>query len=280
MEWPRNIIWTGGLSYTDSKDLGLDVKNISPKVGLQWNLTERTRLRLAYLQTVKRALIVNQSIEPTNVAGFNQFFDDPNGTKSERFGAALDVVLSNTLYGGLEYSQRNLKAPEGLVSTGTGQRFDRMEQVYRGYLYWTPHSMMAFSTEPQWEQFKRQANAPSVTSSGARLPKVETFILPVAAKIFHPSGFFATVGGTFVRQDVSLAPRSPFTKKDDRFFLVDLATGFRLPKRTGIISVEVRNLFDKKFSYEDLNFVTSGESTYGRFIPNRTILARFTLYLG
>ena len=280
MEWPNNVIWTGGVSYTDSKDLGLDVKNISPKVGLQWNLMERARLRLAYLQAVKRALIVNQSIEPTNVAGFNQFFDDANGTKSERFGAALDTKLSPTLYSGLEYSQRNLKAPEGLVSTGTGQRFDRMEQVIRGYLYWIPYSLVAFSIDPQWEQFKRQADAPSVTSSGARLPKVETLILPATARVFHPSGFFASLSGTFVNQTVHRAPRSPFSKNDDQFFLVDLSAGFRFPQRLGIASLEVRNLFDKKFSYEDLNFVTNGESVYGRFIPNRTILIRITLFLG
>ena len=162
----------------------------------------------------------HQAIEPTNVAGFNQFFDDLNGTETERFGAALDTILSENLYVGVELSQRELKAPEVVVG-GTTKRFDRMEKVYRGYFYWTPHSMWALSAEPQWEQFKRQADSPSVTGSGAKLPKVETFILPLAAKYFHPTGFFATLGGTFVSQNVNLAPRSPFTKASEDFFLVD-----------------------------------------------------------
>ncbi len=273
VEWPKNLIWTGGVSYTDSNEPNLDVKNISPKLGFQWNFTKKTRLRFAYFQTVKRAVLVNQSIEPSNVAGFNQFFDDSNGAQSKRFGAAFDAVLIKTLYSGLEYSQRNLKALEGI------DRFDQVEQNIRAYLYWTPHAMVAFSAEPQWEQFKRQANSPSVRF-GAFLPKIETYILPITARVFHPSGFFASVGGTFVHQEVSLAPRSPFTKDDDQFFLVDLSAGFRLPKRTGIISFEIHNLLDKEFFYEDLNAVTSGGVVYGRFIPNRTILGRITLYLG
>ncbi|NKB80977.1 MAG: tetratricopeptide repeat protein [Nitrospirales bacterium] len=278
-EWPKNITWTGGLSYNDLSDKGLDLRKVSPKMGIQWDFAEGARFRLAYLQAVKRALIVNQTIEPTQIAGFNQFYDDPNGTETERYGVAVDATFSANLFGGVEYSQRNLKAPEGSGSKER-RRFDRMEKVFRGYLYWTPHPMWALGAEPAWEQFKRQADALSVTGSGAVLPKVETFLLPVAAKFFHPSGFFATIGGTFVRQKVDLAPASPFTKDRESFFLVDTSVGFRLPKRTGIISLEVRNLFDESFFYEDLNFVTAGESVIGRFVPNRTIFGRLTLYFG
>ena len=56
------------------------------------------------------------------------------------------------------------------------------------------------------------------------------------------------------------------------------------PGEASGFGIGIKNLLtgvqDKKFSYEDLNFVTSGESTYGRFIPNRTIFGRITLYLG
>jgi hypothetical protein len=55
--------------------------------------------------------------------------------------------------------------------------------------------------------------------------------------------------------------------------------GYRLPKRLGIVSLEVRNLLDEDFSYQDLNFITSEPfaSSDIPFIPDRTILARITL---
>ena len=52
-----------------------------PKVGLQWNITDNLRLRLAWFENVKSALAANQTLEPTQVAGFNQLFDDINGTR-------------------------------------------------------------------------------------------------------------------------------------------------------------------------------------------------------
>jgi hypothetical protein len=52
--------------------------------------------------------------------------------------------------------------------------------------------------------------------------------------------------------------------------------GFRFPKRYGIASVEVRNLFDEKFKYQDDNYRTN-EVREPMFFPDRTILGRITL---
>ena len=62
----------------------------------------------------------------------------------------------------------------------------------------------------------------------------------------------------------------------DDFTLVDVSLGYRLPKRYGIIGVEVQNLFDKNFSYQDRNFMTS-ELVAPEYIPDRTILGRISL---
>ncbi len=52
------------------------------------------------METGKQALLGNRSIEPTEVAGFNQFFDDLPGTEARRYGAGLDVRLGEALYAG------------------------------------------------------------------------------------------------------------------------------------------------------------------------------------
>ena len=153
--------------------------------------------------------------------------------------------------------------------------FDRQEDLARAYLYWTPHRHWAVSAEAEYSRFKRSAEEPSVTQ-GRALPKVETVILPLAVRYFHPLGFFAEVGGTFVHQEVDLEPISTFTRDSDDFFLLDVAVGYRFPKRRGIIRLEARNLLDEDFLFQDLNTQTAGESVTPRLIPEPTVFVRAT----
>jgi outer membrane receptor protein involved in Fe transport len=62
------------------------------------------------------------------------------------------------------------------------------------------------------------------------------------------------------------------------FFVLDTAIGYRLPKRRGIISLEVKNLLNEDFLFQDLEFRTSDPFMVARdFIPDRAILLRITL---
>ena len=58
--------------------------------------------------------------------------------------------------------------------------------------------------------------------------------------------------------------------------LVDLAVGYRLPKRRGILALQVDNLLDRQLSFQDESFRTSRELN-PRFVPSRTFLATLTL---
>ena len=60
--------------------------------------------------------------------------------------------------------------------------------------------------------------------------------------------------------------------------MVDAAIGFRLPKRWGIVSLQVLNLFDKGFNYQDDSFREfSNEPTVGPYFPDRSVLGRITI---
>jgi tetratricopeptide (TPR) repeat protein len=279
LRFPRTMTWTFGLSHDAFTSINKDIKKLKPKVGLQWDLTRWARLRLAYFQTVKRTQAVDQTIEPTQIAGFNQFFDDDNGTETSRYGAGLDVVFSDKLYGGLEYTRRDLEVPSSLADLATGiatrVTFEREEELARGYIYWTPRDYLAVSGEAEFERFERSPSDLSVTEGGAPTD-VETIAVPLAVRYFSPSGFFAAVGGTFVRQDVELAPTSAFARDSDEFFLVDASIGYRLPKRRGLISLEAKNLFDDDFLYQDLNIQSARAAQYPRFVPDRTVFLRAT----
>ena len=272
--WPTHVIWTGGVSVESLNTPGLDQDRVLPKAGVQWNVTDWIRLRFAYIQTLKRELIVNQTIEPTQVAGFNQFFDDANGSFAQRWGVAVDTVVTQNLYVGVEYALRKVKFPViNILQTTT---FDRWEDLARGYVYWTPHPEWAVSGEAQFEQFRRSANEPSVTGGGAP-SRVKTIMLPAGIRYFHPCGVFATFRGSYIRQELNQSPLSTLSRNTDEFFLVDAAIGYRLPKRLGIISIEAKNLFDQKFFYQDLNIQTAQLPVTPRFLPTRTVFGQVTV---
>ncbi|PLX52544.1 MAG: TonB-dependent receptor, partial [Desulfobulbaceae bacterium] len=92
----KDITVTLGASYDSFEldettgDQNLDNDQFNPKLGISWDLTPDTTLRGAAFKTFKRTLITDQTLEPTQVAGFNQFYDDVNATDSWRYGGAVD----------------------------------------------------------------------------------------------------------------------------------------------------------------------------------------------
>jgi outer membrane receptor protein involved in Fe transport len=129
------------------------------------------------------------------------------------------------------------------------------------------------SAEIEFDQFKRASEEPANPGTPT---EVETLTLPLDARYFHPSGFFAELGGTFVRQEVELSPASILARDSDNFFLLDAAIGYRLPKRRGILSLEARNLLDEEFFFQDQNIQTT-DPVNPRFIPDRIVFGRVTL---
>ncbi len=85
-----------------------DKDEFNPKVGLQLGAADGNDASGAWFRTMKRTLVTDQTLEPTQVAGFNQFYDDPTATQSEVWGAALDQKLGRKAFGGAEYSERDL----------------------------------------------------------------------------------------------------------------------------------------------------------------------------
>jgi hypothetical protein len=216
-------------------------------------------------------LITNQTLEPTQVAGFNQFYDDIESTESWRYGIAVDQKFSQTLFGGLEFSRRDLEVPTPTTNQVTGvselKRTDWREYLARPYVFWTPHEWFATSVEYQYEQFKRVANF------GFGLKEATTHKVPLGLRFFHPSGLTFALKGTYYNQHGDFQRRRVACCESGRsdFWVVDGGIGYRLPKRHGFFIVGATNLFDRKFKYQetDLNNRT--------IQPDRTFFARLTL---
>jgi outer membrane receptor for monomeric catechols len=109
--------------------------------------------------------------------------------------------------------------------------------------------------------------------------QLDTNTVPLNIRYFDPAGFFAGAGTTYVDQRVDYDPKANSTAipGDSDFVLFDVAVGYRLPKRWGILALEVRNLTDEHFQYQDYSFLTASNNLNPQFLPERTVLGRFIL---
>jgi outer membrane receptor protein involved in Fe transport len=256
----------------DATGLREDTK-VNPKLGTVLPLGSDTSLRFAAFRGMKRLPAVNASIEPTQVAGFNQTFDDLNRTRFWRYGAALDRVWGKRLFAGLELTRRDLSVPDAVI---TGDDEDRTEWLHRAYGSWLLSSRVAAGVEYLVERLERKSIPPG---GPFFVPAdIDTRSLPLTLSYHAPAGFFARSRVSFVHQDIR--SRNDFgaeQRQRERFSVVDLSMGMRLPGRSGMASLEVNNVFDENFVYRDTAF--EGLPRVPLYAPERTIFARLQLSL-
>jgi hypothetical protein len=271
----RGVKLITALSYDNFLDTSVfQTHQWNPKLGLVWAMSERTTLRAAGLRTLKRPFAANQTLEPTQVAGFNQLFDDVDGTDARRYGIGLDYRAADRWFAGVELSTRDLDVPVAAAGGGLARFEPRREQLYRVYLSALPTRQLALSAEYRYEDEERRT---PVGYSDSFPQRVTSHLLPVRATYFHPSGLLGRVQVTAVHQRVDAfnGPGTTVGQQSD-FALLDLSLGYRLPGRHGLISLEVRNLFDRRFGFEDTDF--AGNPRVPLFQPGRTVMLRFALY--
>jgi tetratricopeptide (TPR) repeat protein/opacity protein-like surface antigen len=304
INYPEIVTWTIGGSADFLKNDNLDLDQFNPKFGIALNPYPSTTLRAAVFRVIKRDLISDQTIEPTQVAGFNQFFDDSDGTESWRYGVAVDQKFSDNVYGGVEYSMRDLdfiiitSGAPGTVPTGpppsgppsgpppsgppsgpppsgpppapesTKVDVKSDEKLIRAYLYWTPHSWLSFSGEYQYERFENDS-----IFSPQEITDLKTHKFPLGVNFNHPSGVIVRLNTTYVHQEGEFVDQTLFTisEDSDNFWVVDALIGYRLPRRLGIISIEGKNIFDEDFKFQDTD--PANPDIY----PEQLILGKATL---
>lgn len=248
----NNLSMTFGLSHNAIKDPIYDTKQFNPKLGLKWDVSLQTQLRLAAFRTLKRPITADQSIEPSQVAGFNQFFDDPTAADAKTYGVALEHRTNNKLFTGIELTKRDLEVPY-IDSISLNRVLENQtEYGHRAYINWAFNNTTSISAEYQYEEFDREG-----TNSIVNEPKrLETHKLPLSLKVNYPSGWSGGLTTTFYDQDIIQSIGATTVINKDDFWMTDLNIGYRFSKRLGHINLEVRNLLDESFMFYDAAFRT------------------------
>lgn len=274
----ENLTVTLGVS-ADFYDGEESINQFNPKFGVTWNIGPSTTVRGAVFRALYRTLVSSQTIEPTNVAGFNQLFSGLEGEKAWRYGLGLDHKFSPNHYAGVEVSRRDLEVPASVIPEEPAPmevelvRADWEEETARGYFYWTPHSTVALSAEYLYERFERSDDIFGTEA----IALLKTHRVPFGFGYFHPGGGFAHLKATYVHQKGRFSSSTGNRRNEyvllpgeDDFGIFDLRIGYRLPERYGLATFEVKNLFDTEFRFQDT------DPAHPSIAPERLILFRFT----
>ncbi len=247
-----------------------DNKANSKKFGLELDLNSDAVFRLGYFETFTRPILNNQTLEPTSVSGFNQFYDDANGTRAKNRAVALDYRLSDKLKSGVEIRERDLRVPFALngpiPTTGIADWNSASSSMYA---YWLPRNDLAVNIGINQEKLDRDRSL----TTNVRLLNSTIYRLPIGINWFHDSGWIGRAKLTYVKQKAQFIDifTNGVSSGRDNFVVVDADIEYRFRNGMGSFSLGALNLFDESFNYQD------ADENRQLFSPGRVAFMRLNL---
>jgi tetratricopeptide (TPR) repeat protein len=283
--WDGRVLLDVGLGADVLKSDGLPWRKTSTKAGLTLKPLDGTTVRLAAFDSLHRPSIANQTLEPTQIAGFNRLYDDPTLSYSHLTGVAIDQRLAHGVYAGVQIANRRSVLPS-LVSA---QEFEWRDRSGRAYLDWAvpPELSKAWGTDWQfavgidWD-YERVLhnyldNAADPVPYTLFLPdgivRLNTRAIPLRLGAFAPAGWSISLTVTRVDQSAMLVDPGTYAEFDPSVsaWVTDLAARYRLPGHRGFLAFGVSNLFDRPLILQEIDTVNP------RFAPHRLAFVRATL---
>ena len=276
---PRLLRVQFGLSYDLllREEEGFDRHEGNPKFGLLFTPTASTTVRIAAFQYVKRELIANQTLEPTQVAGFNQFYDDPNGAVVREQAIGVDQKFRADVFAGVELVKRDLDVPSLGGPTATDFRWT--EQAQNAYLYWAlPRRLMvgfahdlSASVTAEYHHLQLQRSQDLNDANG--VVTLDTTRIPIGLNVFLGERFSANLTASFVQQSGLLQafPGATQFPTSTQFWNADVSVSLLFPRRLGLLKLGVANIFDRQTQYQEI------DSTKPQFSPRRFAYATISL---
>jgi outer membrane receptor protein involved in Fe transport len=277
---PENlgVRFQGALSASSVDEDPFKRRKIDPKVGLIWTPTNDTTIRAAATRALNRPLIAIQTLEPTQVGGFNQFFDNADGTVDSRIGFGLDQKLSRDAHIGFEVTKAKIKVP--LFLGDSVSDFDWKEHAGKGYFYWKLQRDRQRMLLPDWSaavalQYEaKNIRHPEDLPGDDGIIRLDTQFVSIGLTLFPFEPFFAQCISTHVRQTGRLqaGPDADSFDVNERFWTTDISLNYRIPGRRGTFAVGASNVFDR-----DLHSFQELDKANPRFAARRIAFARLVM---
>ena len=237
---------------------------LNPKVGLTWEIVPGSVVRAAYFEGLKRTIVGGQTIEPTQIAGFNQLYEESDSTIAKRWGAGFDQKITSRLFAGAEWSQRRLRVP---ITGATTFEQNWKEDLTRSYLDWVITDRFSANLDLQWERLVRDPSGFTVGD----FADTDIVRVPLEFRYYEPSGMFAVLRTSYVHQTGHFLDQlGVLFSGESNFAVVDAGIGWRIPGRAIIGTLQVKNLFNTGFRFQD------SDPTNPAYVPSRLLLGRIT----
>ncbi len=264
------------LSVAPFDDAKQAKESLDPKAGLVVRLTPTTTLRGAYFETLGGAGSADlEAIEPTQVSGFNQLFDDPVAARARGAGVGLDQKFAKRTYAGVDATWREIRWPFGFDSVptlpGGGENLvsnlRAEESSLRAYLYQVLNRTATATLEYTLLDRKDDAFVFIETNPD----RSRTHRVRLGFNYFNPHGWFSSMNATWRYQELkNFEPADGVVNGAHDFWIVDTTVGYQFPKRTGYVAFSFNNLFDQSFRYQPVGIDQ-------RFLPDFSVGMRLSL---
>lgn len=261
---------TLGLSRDVNDDPLAPVRAWNPKFGLQWAPTPTLDLRLAAFRSMKRLVPGEQTIEPTQVAGFSQWYDDTLGSQAETHALSIGWRPSDPMRVGAEWIDREISiigfSGLALAPFSSTQR-ERRRAVD---LHWRVDRALVLRGSLRSERFDWPDPPAEVTAPAS----IRTLIADLFVRKQWATRVALVLRAEHRNQVVRQSPASTTSGGRTAFALMHLSAEY-LPTTHDKLTLEAINLFDTRFRYQDLNF-RSDQIRPSDVYPGRRIVLKYS----
>ena len=247
----NNTLILFGMGNNDYDDhiSNLHVNQVNPKFGIQLN-SVHTKYSFAYFSSVQKSLLNTQTLEPTNILGFSQYYNDPAGAATDTLALSIHTKLNFNINTGIEFIKKDLAIPvlKGTQQIEEGQK----EYISKAFINWLPTNNYSVNFSIEYLDQLRQFSTPVDVNAPLSLTTVK---LPLTVAYNGNSRMSYQLTTTYYDQDV-IQPISSSANNElhDSFVMVDTTISYKFSKRKGKISLIINNLFDQDFKYQDTTF--------------------------
>ena len=252
---------TAGIKYAelDSDIYTKKISGIYPKVSANYSPMPTIKLRAAYFQSLKPPFEMEQTLEPTQIGGVNQFFDEAKGIESDQYEMGYDLSIKNSHHLGGRSLIRKSKIPFAYDPETHKADLTHTDLFWD----WTTRPF-AISLSYSYEKTRYHESTLTTTMPSPFVTQQTPFSL----SWISDNGLTLSTTLTYVSQKAEYDSGS--TKKSSYFTSLDVAANRHIFENKVKIGVKCSNLLNKSFNYQNVDLYDPTPLTVA-YIPERTI---------
>jgi tetratricopeptide (TPR) repeat protein len=231
-----NLILTTGLNWDWSNDdnrsdaFQNSTSRWNPQGGLLFTPFSRTTFRFAYFQNLQTHL--TERVAPTHLYGFPLGQTESEMAHSTTFSLGWDQGVTNSGFFRTYAFWRDRQTPS-LDFTERPTLFDG--KSYGGRIAYNQFLTDELTLVPQY----------SITRDLDLFGLRHDHEVSLAMRYVHPLGMYVSLSENFLRQTGRLG----FARTHVKAYTTDLEVAWEMPRKIGLASLSVRNLFDRDYEF-------------------------------